>query len=167
MKENKNNVVDENNVVNAVNAEVLAHIVLREDGYHVIDLKSGEEGPVCKLVDEGEKTIALTPNSSNRKWANRAKADASIADIGYFPLYYKASKQFGPSSTRIPNEKLLVYLTEEEQAEYKAIFAEARERMLAERNKPIDPVEKLRKQIEAAQAKLAKLEAECVEGGNN
>lgn len=158
-KDNVKDAIVENDVAFAPDPEqVLAHIVRREDGYHVLDLITNEEGPVCKLVDEGNKTIALTPNSSNRKWANKAKADAAIDEQGFFPLCYKATKVLGPSSARIPNEKLLYLLSEEEQAEYRAIFEEAKERMKAEKNKPVDPIEKLKAQIAKAQAKLAELE---------
>ena len=148
--------------------EVLAYIVKYEDGYHVID-QDGTEGPVCKLVDDGEKTIALTKNASNRKWFNRAKADEAIAKDGQCPLTYKATKVLGPQgsrSTKMPNEKLIAYLSAEEQEEYKAIIARAIEARDADKAKPMTEAEKLEAQIAKAKAKLAQLLANA-EGGNN
>lgn len=154
--------------------EVLAKIVKREDGYHVIDCVTYEEGPVCKLVDEGEKTIALTKNSSNRKWANRAKADAEIEANGFFPLYYKASKTFGPSGSKntLPNAKLIAYLSEEEQNEYKDIIARAIAARDAKKAQPKTDLEKAQARLAKAKAAYEALLAQAaddtiVEGGNN
>lgn len=143
--------------------EVLATIVKREDGYHVID-QDGTEGPVCKLCDENDKTIALTKNASNRQWFNRAKADAEIAEHGCVNLYYKATKKLGEvSRNTLPNAKLIAYLSEEEQAEYKAIIDRAIAAREADRKKPLTEEEKLIARIEKAKAALAKLQAENTE----
>ena len=147
--------------------EVLAKIVKRDDGYHVVD-HDGTEGPVCKLVDEGGKTIALTKNKANRFWANKAKADEAIEKDGYFPLYYKASKKFGPQgsrSTAMPNAKLIAYLSEEEQEEYKAIIARAIEARDADKKKPMTELEKAQAALAKAKAKYEQLIANA-EGGN-
>lgn len=136
--------------------EVQAKIIKEDDGFHVVD-KDGTVGPVCKLVDEGDKTIALTPNASNRKWFNKAKAEAEIAEKGYVELFYKASKTFGPQGTKLPNAKLISYLSEEEQAEYKAIIDRAMAARDADKKKPLTEKEKLMAQIERAKAKLAQL----------
>lgn len=147
--------------------EVLAKIVKREDGYHVID-QDGTEGPVCKLVDEGGKTIALTKNAANRFWANKAKADVEIEANGFFPLYYKASKKFGPAgsrSTAMPNAKLISYLSEEEQEEYKAIIARAIAARDADKKKPMTELEKAQAAAERAKAKYEALLAQA-QGGN-
>lgn len=142
--------------------EVQAKIIKEDDGFHVVD-KDGTVGPVCKLVDEGDKTIALTPNASNRKWFNKAKAEQEIAEKGYVELYYKATKVLGPQGNRLPNAKLIEYLSEEEQAEYKAIIDRAIAARDAQKKQPKTEKEKLMEQIERAKAKLAKLEEEAAE----
>lgn len=147
--------------------EVLAKIVKRDDGYHVID-HDGTEGPVCKLVDEGGKTIALTKNAANRFWANKAKADVEIEANGFFPLYYKASKKFGSvgsRSTVMPNAKLISYLPEAEQEEYKAIIARAIAARDADKKKPMTELEKAQAAAERAKAKYEALLAQA-QGGN-
>ena len=138
---------------------VYATIVKRDDGYHVID-HDGTEGPVCKIVDEG-KTIALTKNMSNRQWFNIARAEAEIAEKGHVDLYYKGTKKLGSTGTRIPNEKLISYLPEELQNEYKAIIARAIEAKNADKPKPMTELEKAKAKLEKAKAALAKLEAEA------
>lgn len=138
---------------------VYAYIVKDDGNYHVEAL-DGTVGPTCKLVDEGDRTIALTPNKSNRKWYNRKKADELIASSGKCPLYYKESKHFDSTGTaHLPNEKLIAYLSEEEQAEYKAIIDRAIAAREAERNRPLTEEEKLRKQIASYEATIAKLKA--------
>lgn len=140
----------------------MAYIVAQEDGYHVQEL-DGTTGPVCKLVDEGDRTIALTRNASNRKWYNRAKADEAIQATGRCPLYYKASRTFGPATAHMPNEKLVAYLSEAEQAEYKAIIDRARAAMEADRHKPVTELEKAQARVAKAEAALAKLRAQAAD----
>ena len=145
--------------------EVLAKIVKEDDGYHVVD-QDGTVGPVCKLVDEGGKTIALTKNAANRFWYNKAKADAEIEQNGYCPLYYKASKKFGPAgsrSTALPNAKLISYLSEEEQEEYKAIIARAIAARDADKKKPMTELEKAKAKAEKAKAAYEALLAQAAE----
>lgn len=138
---------------------VYAYIVKDDEGnYHVKDF-DGTVGPTCKLVDEGDRTIALTANKSNRKWYNRKKADEAIAANGECPLYYKESKHFGSGTAHLPNEKLIAYLSADEQAEYKAIIDRAIAAREAERNRPMTEEEKLRKQIASYEATIAKLRA--------
>lgn len=134
----------------------MAYIVAQEDGYHVQEL-DGTMGPACKLVDEGDRTIALTRNASNRKWYNRAKADEAIKATGSCPLYYKESRTFGPATAHMPNEKLVAYLSEAEQAEYKAIVDRARAALEADRKKPVTELEKAQARVAKAEAALAKL----------
>ena len=140
---------------------VYATIVKRDDGYHVIDF-DGTEGPVCKLCDANDKTIALTKNKSNRQWFNRAKADAEIEEKGHVDLYYKASVKIGSTggSTKMPNAKLIEYLSEEEQAEYKAIIDRAIAARDADKKKPLTEEEKIQARIAKLQARLAELDAE-------
>ncbi len=139
---------------------VYAKIIKEDDGYHVIDF-DGTVGPVCKLCDENDKTIALTKNASNRQWFNRAKADAEIAEKGFVELYYKETKHLGSTSTRIPNEKLISYLPEDLQNEYKAIIARAMAARDADKKKPLTELEKAQAKLEKAKAALAKLQAEA------
>lgn len=145
---------------------IYAYIVQREDGYHVVD-SDGTEGPVCKLVDEGDKTIALTKNSSNRKWYNRKKADELIAKDGSVPLYYKATRTIGTreggtvgKSIRDPLARLVPYMTEEDKATYRAIVDKAVEALEAERKKPMTDLEKAQVALEKARAKYEALIAQ-------
>lgn len=127
----------------------LANLVKLDDGYHVFDLDGNDCG-LCKVVEEG-KTLSLPANPSNRQWFNVAKAEATIGAEGKVKLLYKASKKFGARGTTLPDAKLIAYLSEEEQAEYKAIIDRAREAMAADKTKPLSELEML-------QAKLAKLQ---------
>lgn len=146
---------------------VMARIVKEGDDYFVEDLTTGEKSGPCKFCDENDKTIVLPKNSSNRKWANRKKADEAIAETGEFPLGYKSSRHFGSTGTRIPNEKLIAYLPEELQAEYKAIIDKAIAAREAERAKPLTDLEKAKLKAEKAKAAYEKLMAEAAEGTNN
>lgn len=131
---------------------VYAKIVKRDDGYHVIDF-DGTEGPVCnKRTSDGY--IVLTPNKSNRKCINEKATEKAFAEgATEIPLYYKAPRQMnGTGTKRLPNEKLISYLPEELQIEYKAII----DRAIAARN---DAKAKPMTELEKAQAKLAKAKA--------
>ena len=142
--------------------KVYATIIKDEDGnYHVVD-EDGTIGPICKLVDEGDRTIALTKNASNRKWFNRKKADEEIEEKGHVDLYYKASKTFGPSTAHMPNEKLVEkYLTPEEFAEYKVIINEAIRRREEDKVKPKTELEKAQERVAKAKAAYEKLLAQA------
>lgn len=139
---------------------VYAKIIKQDDGFHVVDF-DGTVGPVCKFCDADDKTIVLTKNKSNRQWFNRAKAEAEIAEKGEVDLYYKASKHFGPSGTKLPNAKLISYLSEEDQAEYKAIIDRAKAAKEADKKKPLTEVEKAQRKLAKAQAAYEKLLAEA------
>ena len=80
-------------------------------------------------------------------------------------LLYKATRVMGEGtsrSTKLPNEKLIAYLSEAEQEEYKAIIARAIAARDAEREankkKPMTEAEK-------AQAKVTKIIAQLKEMG--
>ena len=139
--------------------KVDATIIRKDDGYPLED-DDGPERPVCKLVDEGDRTIALTRNASNRKWYSRKAADAAIDATGSCPLYYKASRTLGSSSNHLPNEKLIAYLSEEEQAEYKAIIDRAIAARDADRKKPLTEREKIMAKIAQYERQLAKLDSD-------
>ena len=139
--------------------EVLARVVKREDGYHVID-RDGTEGPVCnKRTSDGY--IILTPNAANRKNINEKNAERFFAENpdGCIELTYKATRKIG-QVTKLPNAKLISYLSEEDQAEYKAIIERAMAAREADRKKPMTDLEKAQARLERAKAALAKLEAE-------
>ena len=139
--------------------EVLARVVKREDGYHVID-RDGTEGPVCnKRTSDGY--IILTPNAANRKNINEKNAERFFAENpdGCIELTYKATRKIG-QVTKLPNAKLISYLSEEDQAEYKAIIERAMAAREADRKKPMTELEKAQARLERAKAALAKLEAE-------
>lgn len=143
--------------------EIFATIIKDDEGYHVVD-KDGVIGPVCKLCDENDKTIVLTPNASNRKYFNRAKADAMIAECGHVDLTYKATITIGSNSGKLPNAKLISYLPQELQDEYKAIIDRAYAARTAEREankkKPLTEKEKLMAKIAKLEAQLAAKDAE-------
>lgn len=148
------------NIVEEFDANtVYATIVKEDDGFHVIDF-DGTKGPVCKFCDANDKTIVLTKNASNRQWFNRAKAEQEIAEKGHVDLYYKAARKLGEvSRNTMPNAKLISYLSEELQAEYKAIIDKAIAARDADKKKPLTEEEKLQAKIEKLKAQLAKLEA--------
>ena len=145
--------------------EAMAYIVKRDDGYHVID-KDGTEGPVCKLTND-QKSICLTPNAANRQWYAVKRLEAAFADPSCenVPLYYKATRHIDPNAPKtpstksVPNAKLISYLPEDLQAEYKSIVERARAAMLADKKKPLTEEEKLRARIAKMQAQLEALTA--------
>lgn len=143
--------------------EVLARLIKKEDGYHVVD-QDGTEGPVCdKRTADGY--IILTPNAANRKCVNEALAEETFANgAEYIPLTYKATRTIGSAGPKIPNAKLIEYLDEADKAEYLAIIDRAREAYNADHvKKELTPVEKAQAKVAKAQAALAKLLAEAAE----
>lgn len=144
---------------------VYAKLIRKDDGYHVIDF-DGTEGAVCRISADGAGTewVIFTPNKSNRKCINKKKADKFFDEgNGEMDLYYKATKHIGSTSSRIPNEALIKYLSEEDQAEYKAIIARAMAAKEADKKKPMTEREKLEAKIAKAKEALAKL----LEGEDN
>lgn len=159
------NVVDEP-IVEEVTYEpgqVVAKIIKEDDGYHVVD-HDGSVGPALKISNDGIVYL-LTPNASCRKFYNLKNLD-KLFDEGATeaPLNYKPPKKLGPvgsRSTAMPNAKLISYLSEEEQAEYKAIIDRAIAARDADKKKPMTEKEKLQAKIAKAKAALAALEAEA------
>ncbi len=141
-----------------------AFVVKLEDGFHVKAL-DGTIGEVCKI--DKNNAICLTKNDANRTWVMVKVVEAYLAEHGAdaeYPMMYKATRVLGPSngSTKLPNEKLIAYLPEAEQEEYKAIIARAIAARDAERaankKKPVTDAEK-------AQAKVTRLIAQLREMG--
>ena len=122
-----------------------------ETGYAIVD---GDNTIPCdKIVPyKGRELVHLPSNSTLRVWTDRAKLDAAIAANGYLELAYKARVTQG-HSTAAPRIPGIQYLSEEEQNELNTLIANARERMQADKKKPMTELEKL-------QAKLAKVQAQ-------
>ena len=137
---------------------VYAKIVKRDDGYHVVDF-DGTEGPVCdKRTSDGY--IILTPNKANRKCYNEKNAEKLFAEgAECIELYFKPTRKIGAVGTRIPNEKLISYLPEAEQAEYKAIIERAMKARNDAKAVPMTELEKAQAKLAKAQAALEKLMA--------
>ena len=162
-KKELNELVDDVVPANVVyeNGELAAKIVKDGDEYFIETLDGVRLE--AKITDD-KLTLMLSPNPSNRKWFNIARCEAAIAEQGFCPLTYKATKVLGPQgsrSTKMPNEKLIAYLSPEEQEEYKAIIARAIAARDADKAKPMTEREKLEAKIAKAKAALAKLEAEA------
>ena len=137
-------------------------------GYSIVD--KGEVHHCVKLVPYKNRIMVEMPeNSTLRKWTDKARLDAAIAANGKLTLGYKARIKLGVGGTHYPQEKLIAFLSEEEQAEYKAIVDKARQAMAdakaAAKAIPLTPYEKAKRTLERAQAKLAELEA--AEASNN
>lgn len=137
--------------------EIKAYIVKKEDGYHVEAL-DGSLGDVCK-IDKND-CIMLTPNEANRQWFNRAKADKLFETEEKIGLAYKPTRTIGSTGPKLPNEKLISYLPEAEQEEYRAIIARAIAARDAEKNKPMTEAEKKAKRLAKLKADIEALEAE-------
>ncbi len=154
--------MNENIVEEVIDTEkVYATIVKRDDGYHVVD-GDGTEGEVCPLTKDG-KSICLTKNASNRQWMSVVRLDKWFETTDEaFPLTYKATRKLGESTGRVtmPNAKLISYLSEEDQAEYKAIIDRAIAARDADKKKPVTAEEKLQAKIAKLKAQIAKLEAQ-------
>lgn len=146
--------------------KVCAYLVKREDGFYV---EQGDEilGP-CKgkfIKNEGDWVI-LPENASNRKMIKLVQANKFFDENGAdakLPLAHKATRTLGTSyySTKLPNEKLIAYLPEAEQEEYKAIIARAIAARDAEREankkKPATEADKAQAKVNTLIAKLKEM----------
>lgn len=157
-KETTKNVVD--TTMPVTDDQAMAYLVKLEDGYHIEDL-DGNIGEVCKFSKDGTR-IMFTPNASNRKETMVKVAEPFFAKNpdGKIALTYKATRTIGSTGPKLPNDKLISYLPEAEQEEYRAIIARAIAARDAEKNRPLTEREMAEKALEKAKAKLAKLEAE-------
>lgn len=159
MENTENVVVEEFDPTTVAPDTVLAQIVKRDDGYHVINLRTNEEGPVCKIVDKGVN-IRLTKNDANRKFYSIAELTKAfeVNGVDHIDLVYKASKHFGGGIKHLPGENLIKYLSEEEQAEYRAIMERAIAARAADKAPALTEDEKIKRRIAKLQEQLAKLE---------
>ena len=146
-----------------VDNEPKAYLVKKEDGYHIEDL-DGNLSDVLAVHKSG--ALTLTPNAANRQWFMLKKADSIIAENGEdykIPLTFKATRTIDGTSrsNKLPNEKLISYLPEAEQEEYKAIIARAIAARDAERaankKRPMTESEKAQAKVAAVIAKLKEL----------
>ena len=152
--------------------EPLAYLVRKDEGYFIEHL-DGTLSDKCRIVVNDE-WILFPQNAANRKYVKVTVAEKFFAENGddaKMPLLYKATRTVGQStSTKIPNEKLISYLPEAEQEEYRAIIARAiaaREADKAAAKKPLTEKEKAMARLEKLKAQMAKLQAEIAEDNSD
>lgn len=147
-----------NDIVVDVDVNAIVKIVKDDAGYHCILPDGTSHGPL-KIIEDG-RTLVLPKNPANRQYCAVKKADEGIVANGEFVLTVRTTpkKEVGSYSTKLPNEKLIAYLPEDLQEEYKAIIARAIAARDADRKKPMTEAEK-------AQAKVTKLIAQLKEMG--
>lgn len=143
--------------------EACAYLIKRDDGFHV---RQGDEIlEPCKtkfIKNEGD-WIILPENASNRKMIKLVTATKFFEEQGddaELPLAFKATRTLGGTSTKLPNEKLIAYLSEDLQEEYKAIIARAIQARDAERaaaKKPATEADKARAKVTKAIEQLRTL----------
>lgn len=129
-------------------------------GYEIVSINDdGQE--ICQAIENTvleKKTnvnwLVLPENAANRKLINPAKLEKAN---GFIELTYKESKVLGPRENASPRKKLEDYLTDEEKAIIADIMEKAKERREADKPKPLTPVEKAKRELERAQAKLDEL----------
>ena len=157
------------NVENVNTDEVLYEIVKENEDYFLVDLRTGDKTGPIEITPDGTY-LKLPKNDANRKWVALNGLNKTLEKGEKYQMTYKASKHFGPIGNKIPNEKLISYLPEDLQNEYKEIVMRAIEARNAAKTKPMTAEEKIRAQIAKYQAKLDELEAEkakLVEDLNN
>lgn len=136
-----------------------AKIVKHGDDY-VLAEADGTEHVLTEKVPDGAAFI-LPKNCSNRKYFNIARIDAAVAKDGYVILTYKASRTIGTVGKHIPNEKLIAYLPEDLQNEYRAIIERAIKAREDAKSKPMTDLEKAQAKLEKAKAAYEKLMAQA------
>lgn len=145
-----------------VDVNAIVKIIKDDEGFHCVQ-PDGTVSGVLKIIEDG-RTLVLPKNPANRQYCAVAKAEAGIEENGEFILTVRTTpkKDVASYSNKLPNEKLIAYLPEAEQEEYKAIIARAIAARDAEREankkKPMTETEK-------AQAKVTKIIAQLKELG--
>ena len=136
-------------IVDTINP--VSWVIKQEDGYHVKN-SDGSIGEVCKI--DKNNAICLTKNDANRTWVMVKVVEAYLAEHGAdseFPMVYKPTRVLGANggvsrSNKLPYEKLIAYLPEDLQEEFKSILAAAIKARDAEREankkKPMTEAEK-------------------------
>lgn len=154
-------IVDEVNVVNDATiselplGEVNVMLILAEDGVHLVD--NGEDKGLAQEMPDGV-CYKLPKNAANRTWFSVKKInDAKSKGISEINLEYRASRKYGSIGTKLPNAKLIAYLPEDLQAEYKAIVDRAIAARDAAKSKPMTELEKAETKVAKAKAAYEKL----------
>ena len=138
--------------------EELCELINVDGKNFLVDLATGEETEFGEIMSD-DGYYKLPDNRANRKWIKKSKLDAIFEKGGTVKLTYKASKTFGPTGTKLPNAKLISYLPEDVQAEYKAIIDRAIEARNAAKKKPMTEEEKLIAKRDKILARLAEINA--------
>lgn len=133
-----------------------AKIIKLDDGYHVDN--NGVIGDVLKKTKD-EISYILTENESNRKFFKAVEVEKVTGTDDGITLTFKPSTKLGEGGTRIPNAKLIDYLSDEDKAEYMAIIERAKAAMEAARKKPMTEEEKIQAKIDKLMTQMAKLNA--------
>ena len=142
--------------------DVLCKVICEDDNYYLVDCATGNKSEPLTISKDGI-AFKLPENIANRAWLNVANAKATIEQDGYVGLTYKATKTIGSSTARIPNEKLIAYLSPEEQEEYRAIIARAMAAKEAAKTQPKTELEKAKEKADKAMAAYQKLLAETAD----
>ena len=160
-----------------VDVNAIVKIVKDDEGYHCVQ-PDGTVSPALKIIENG-RTLVLPKNPANRQYCAVVKADAGIAENGEFVLAVRTTpkKDISSYSNKLPNEKLIAYLPEAEQEEYKAIIARAIQAHDADREankkKPMTDAEKAQAKVNKILAQLKEMGMSdedimaLIEGGNN
>lgn len=136
-----------------------AKLVITNDEVHLVD---NDQDLGALEITKDEMCYILPANSSNRKWFSVKKVEAAkSAGTDTIVLDYKASRTVGSCKAHMPNEKLISYLPEDLQAEYKAIVDRAIAARDADKSKPMTELEKAQAKLAKAQAALAKLQEQA------
>ena len=90
-----------------------------------------------------------------------SRIDAAVEKDGFIALTYKATRTVGSVGKHLPNEKLIAYLPEELQNEYRAIIERALAAKEAAKKQPMSDLEKAQAKLAKAQAAYEKLLAEA------
>lgn len=145
---------------NVVTNETLCYLVKTETGVAIVDLEGNNLGEAT--ITKDGLCYKLPANPANRQWFMIGKANKEFeTHPDGIPLTYRPSRKLA-GVRRIPNEKLIAFLSEDEKAEYLALINTAYDRMEAAKPQPKTEVDKLKARIAAAQAKLdAMLAAEA------
>lgn len=139
--------------------DILCKVIREDDNYYLVDCTTNEKSEPLTISKDGI-AFKLPENAANRTWLNVVNAKATIDEDGYVGLTYKASKKIGCVAHRIPNEKLIAYLSPEEQEEYRAIIARAMAAKEAAKTQPKTELEKAKEKAEKAMAAYQKLLAQ-------
>ena len=136
-----------------------AKIIKNGDDYVLVEA-DGTEHVLTEKVTDGAAFI-LPPKCSKRKYFNIDRIDAAVAKEGFITLTYKATRTVGSIGKHLPNEKLIAYLPEALQNEYRAIIERALAAKEAAKKQPMSDLEKAQAKLAKAQAAYEKLLAEA------